>query len=87
MSGKDDRSRERMPGDAEAAGAVQAMQEEQAGWRAGDRLTFVRARLGIDSPTPARVIRVMPNGCLVVETEGSEVVFTISTAHVVERLA
>jgi hypothetical protein len=87
VSGTDDRSLERMPGDAEAAGAVEAMHEEQAGWRAGDLLTFTLPARGIDSPTAARVIRVLPEGFLVVEMGDGGHMFSIDPARVVERLA
>lgn len=88
MSGMDDCSRERMPGDAEAAGAVEAMREEQAGWRAGDLLTFILPARGITEPTAARVIRALADGLLIVEVggDGGEL-FVIEPARVVERLA
>ena len=54
------------------------MHEEQAGWRAGDLLTFT---------LPARVIRVMPGGFLVVEMGDGGLMFSIDPARVVERLA
>jgi hypothetical protein len=80
----------RMPGDAEAAGAVEAMHEQRAGWRAGDRLTFTYPDCGVDSPTAARVIRVEPDGCLLLELvdeEGHLCVLNPSMADSVERLA
>jgi hypothetical protein len=83
-------SSDRNPGDAEAAGAVEAMHEERAGWRAGDRLTFTYPDCGIDSPTAARVIRVLRDGFLVVECDGSGTAFAgfvIRQSFVVERLA
>jgi hypothetical protein len=77
-----------MPGDAEAAGAVEAMHEEQAWWRAGDLLTFTLPARGITSPTAARVIRVMPGDFLVVEVGGDGgLLYSIDPARVVERLA
>lgn len=79
-----------MPGDAEAAGVVEAMREEQAGWRAGDRLTFTYAAAGIVEPTAARVIRVLEDGLMIVECEESGpwfAGFVIRQSFVVERLA
>lgn len=90
MSGMDDCSRERMPGDAEAAGAVEAMREERSGWKAGDRLKFTYPDCGVDSPTAARVIRVEPDGCLLLELvdeEGQLCVLNPSMAESVDRLA
>jgi hypothetical protein len=66
------------------------MREEQAGWRAGDRLTFTYAAAGIVEPTAARVIRVLHDGLLVVECDGSGTAFAgfvIRQSFVVERLA
>lgn len=88
MSSTDERSLERMPGDAEAAGAVEAMLEEQAWWRAGDLLTFSSPDRGITEPTAARVIRVLESGRLIVECGGDGgVMYVIEPASVVERLA
>lgn len=79
---------DRHPGDAEAAGAIAAMQEE-AGWRRGEELVFRWPEAGYGSPTAARVVDVLPNGSIVVETLGA---FTggfelaISAAQVLRRL-
>ncbi len=59
---------DRMPGDAEAAGAFDAIREEQAGWSAGDLLTFAWGEIGITEPTLARVVRVFAEGRLHIET-------------------
>jgi hypothetical protein len=86
----DDCSRERMPGDAEAAGAVEAMREELSGWAAGDRLTFLDPESGITQPTAARVIRVLHDGFLIVECDDglpSFEGFVVHQSTVVERLA
>jgi hypothetical protein len=77
----------RMPGDAEAAGAVAAIREEQTGWRVGELLTFTLPAGGIESPTAARVIRVDPDGLLIVECGDGGAVYPINPAHVVERLS
>jgi hypothetical protein len=88
VSEKDSSSRERMPGDAEAAGAVEAMHEERAGWRAGDLLAFILPARGITEPTAARVIRALADGLLIVEVGGDGgAMYVIEPARVVERLA
>ena len=92
MSGTDDASRERMPGDAEAAGVVQEILEQRVGWSAGDRLTFVRHDLGITQPAAARVVLVMQDGRLLVETQapcsdGGAWMCVVGVSQIVERLA
>lgn len=56
---------ERMPGDAEAAGAIEAMAEAH-GWSVGDRLTYRRP--GADL-TAARVATVLSSGWLLVHVD------------------
>lgn len=58
---------ERMPGDAEAAGAIAAMTEAQ-GWAVGDYLTF-RWPGVVDAPTAARVTAVLSSGKLIVQVD------------------
>jgi hypothetical protein len=77
----------RMPGDAEAAGALAEIREQQAGWRAGDLLTFTLPARGLDSPTAARVIRVLEDGLLVVECGDGGAMYAINPSRVVERLS
>lgn len=61
---------DRQPGDAEAAGAVAAIQEQSA-WHRGEELVFRWPEAGYGSPTAARVVDVLPNGSIVVETLGA----------------
>lgn len=81
---------DRMPGDAEAAGAIAAMQEQRyipnIGWHAGDLLMFVWPEAGFEHPTAARVEQVMPNGSLVVETLVEKIGAAISPSCVTRRL-
>lgn len=60
---------ERMPGDAEAAGAIAAMTEAQ-GWAVGDYLTF-RWPGVVENPTAARVTAVLSSGRLIVQVDSS----------------
>lgn len=79
---------DRQPGDAEAAGAVAAIQEQSA-WHRGEELVFRWPESGYDWPTPARVVDVLPNGSIVVETLGAYTggcELAISPAAVLRRL-
>lgn len=87
MSEKDSSSRDRMPGDAEAAGALSEIREQQVGFAVGDLLTFTLPARGLDSPTAARVIRVLEDGLLVVECGDGGAMYAINPSRVVERLS
>ncbi len=76
-----------MPGDAEVAGAVQSMHEQQSGWRAGDLLTFTLPAGGIIDPTTARVACVLPGGFLVVEIVRAGLMLSIDQSSIVDRFA